>query len=126
MKWNALKNIVECGKIPTYYAISGHDDLMMCSIWVFYILKPELLENYYDIKQFATDKLGHQLPLIITSTENISNSDYEVLQFIQDLDNKFKNTSNKYEISMNQLEQNIMQDQKELMENFQLPGRKCH
>ena len=43
----------------------------------------------------------------------IDNSD--IKQFIQELDNKFSNISNKYEISMNQLEQNILSSQKSLM-----------
>ena len=46
------------GRMPTYAASSGHDDLMMASIWAFYVLKPDILENYYDIKQFVIDKLG--------------------------------------------------------------------
>ena len=36
------------------------------------------------------------------------------------LDEKFKNTSNKYEISMNQLEQNVQKSQTELMKHFKL------
>ena len=44
----------------------------------------------------------------------------DIKQFIQQLDEKFKNTSNKYEISMNQLQQNILENQKELMSNFTL------
>lgn len=110
------------GKTPTYYATQGHDDLMMCSIWAMYILKPDLIENYYDVRQFATDKLGHQFPLFITSTENPNTSSYEIEQFINELDQKFKNTSNKYDISMNQLESDINQTQEQLMKAFQMPN----
>lgn len=108
------------GKTPTYSATQGHDDLMMASIWALYVLKIDIIENYYEVKQFATDKLGNQQPLFITSTEYISSSDNELHQFILDLDNKFKNNNNSYELSMNQLEQSIQQSQKELMEHFKL------
>ena len=57
MKWNVLKNIQEHGKTPSYSATQGHDDLMMSSIWALYVLKTEFIENYYEVKQFAVDKL---------------------------------------------------------------------
>lgn len=110
------------GKTPTYYATQGHDDLMMCSIWAMYVLKPELIENYYDVRQFITDKLGNQLPLFITSTESSTESNYQIEQFINELDQKFKNTSNKYDISLNQLQSDIEQTQEQLMRNFQMPN----
>jgi hypothetical protein len=45
------------GKTPSYSATQGHDDLMMSSIWALYVLKTEFIENYYEVKQFAVDKL---------------------------------------------------------------------
>lgn len=106
------------GRAPTYAASAGHDDLMMSSIWAFYILKPNLLDNYYDIKQFAIDKLGNQIPLFITSFESISDNEQELKEFIFNLDQKFKNNSNKYEISFNQLEKNIKTSQEEILKQF--------
>lgn len=105
------------GKTPTYAASQGHDDLMMSSIWALYILKPTLIENYYEVKQFVTDKLGNQYPLFITSYEEV---DASTREFITNLDSKFKTSSNQYEISMNQLEQNVQKTQKQLIEHFQL------
>lgn len=70
MKCRDLKNTRVNGKTPTYAAKQGHDDLMMASIWALYILKPDLIDNYYEVKQFATDKLGNQQPLFITSYES--------------------------------------------------------
>ena len=99
---------------------NGHDDLMMSSIWALYVLKIDIIENYYEVKQFASDKLGNQQPLFITSSESISSDNIEIRQFISELDEKFKNTANKYEISMNQLEQNIQKSQAELMKHFTL------
>ena len=98
----------------------GHDDLMMSSIWALYVLKIDFIENYYEVKEFICDKLGNQHPYFITSSESISDNDIELKEFVLDLDNKFKNSSNKYEISMNQLEQNIKNNQKELMSEFKL------
>jgi hypothetical protein len=93
----------------------------MSSIWALYVLKIDLIENYYEVKQFAVDKLGKQQPMFITSTENIDDPD--VKNFILSLDEKFKNISNKYEISLNQLEQNIQKSQAELMTQFKLVGQ---
>lgn len=58
------------GKTPTYAAKQGHDDLMMSSIWALYVLKIDLIDNYYQVKQFALDKFGNQQPLFITSYES--------------------------------------------------------
>lgn len=64
MKWNVLKNIPEYGKTPSYSAAQGHDDLMMSSIWAIYILRPNLIDNYYDVKQYVTDKLRKSISVI--------------------------------------------------------------
>ena len=88
---------------------------MMASIWALYVLKPDNIENYYEIKQYATDKLGNSFPLFVTSFESIDSNNVDLKMFIAELDNKFSNISNKYEISMNQLERNIQQSQKQLM-----------
>ena len=64
MKWNVLKNIQEHGKTPSYSATQGHDDLMMSSIWAIYILRPNLIDNYYDVKQYVTDKLRKSISFI--------------------------------------------------------------
>lgn len=106
------------GRAPTYAASSGHDDLMMASIWAFYVLKPDILENYYDIKQYAIDKLGNQIPLFITSFESVTDNDQELKQMIYELDTKFTNSSNRYEISFNQLEQTVKISQEQLMKQF--------
>ena len=91
--------------------------MMMASIWALYVLKADLIENYYDVREFGTDKLGNSYPLFITSTEEITN---ETKEFISTLDEKFKTTSNQYEISMNQLETDIKANQEELMEHFKI------
>lgn len=88
------------GKTPTYYATSGHDDLIMCSIWAFYILKPEYLERYYNIINFINDKFGKQIPLFVTSTEQVNQ------QQIKHLDEIFNNIPN-YNISVNELQKNL-------------------
>lgn len=113
-----MKNIQEQVKLQLIRLHNGHDDLMMASIWALYVLKIDLIENYYDVKQFANDKLGNQQPLFITATEYISENDLELRQFINELDEKFKTSNNKYEISFNQLEQNIQESQAELMQHF--------
>lgn len=64
MKWNVLRSIHACGKTPSYSATQGHDDLMMSSIWALYVLKTDLIENYYEVKQFATDKLRKSTAII--------------------------------------------------------------
>ena len=60
----------------------GHDDLMMASIWALYVLKPDLIENYYEIKQYATDKLGNTFPLFLTSFESIDSNNADLKMFI--------------------------------------------
>lgn len=115
-----MKNIPDWEKLHLIQQHNGHDDLMMSSIWALYVLKIDLIENYYDVKQFANDKLGNQQPLFITATEYISENDLELRQFINELDEKFKTSNNKYEISFNQLEQNIQESQAELMQHFKL------
>lgn len=118
-----MKSIHAHGKTPTYGATHGHDDLMMSSIWALYILKNEFVENYFEIQQYITDKLGNSYPLFLTSFESINpDRDSELHMFIQNLDEKFKSMGNKYEISMNQLEQNIQETQKRLMNEFQSNG----
>lgn len=103
------------GKAPTYAASQGHDDLMMSMIWALYIIKPEFIENYYNVNKFGIDKLGNQIPLFVTSTETLTADDK---QFLYDLDINFKNSSNNYEIELNQLEQEIASSQENLMQHF--------
>lgn len=105
------------GKTPKYYATSGHDDLIMCSIWALYILKPELLELYYNINQFITDKFGREIALFVTSAESIQNSN-DVFQYINELDQKFKNSTN-YDVSISDLEQNIQNSSKDIIKHFE-------
>jgi hypothetical protein len=75
---------------------------------------------YFDVRQYITDKLGNSYPLFLTSFEPTAGTEFGSPQFIQELDSKFKSTSNKYELSLNQLQQNIQATQKELMEAFSL------
>ena len=103
------------GKAPTYAASQGHDDLMMSMIWALYIIKPEFIENYYNVNKFGIDKLGNQIPLFVTSTETLTADDK---QFLYDLDINFKNSSNNYEIELNQLEREIASSQENLMQHF--------
>lgn len=101
------------GKTPTYYASTGHDDFIMCSIWAFYILKTEILENYYNINSFITDKFNQQIPLFITSMQNANSDD---LQYINQLDNQFQNSS--YQISLSELEANVKSNSQQIQKAF--------
>lgn len=105
------------GRTPTYMALQGHDDLMMTLVWAFYFLKPNLVERYFDVRQYASDKMGQQVPLFLTSLDSIDES---TTQFLTDLDNKFKTTTKTYDISMNQLENDIKKEQQKLMSEFKL------
>jgi hypothetical protein len=105
------------GKVPTYAASQGHDDLMMSMIWALYVIKPEFIENYYNVNRFGIDKLGNQIPLFVTSTESLNPEDK---QFLLELDTNFTNSSNDYEIELNQLEQQIENSQENLMKHFVL------
>ena len=92
---------------------------------------------YFDAEKIAKDgllirdgahmKVKDSLPLepylIWTATWNKVGLKSQISTpkiFTKMSDEKFKNISNKYEISMNQLQQNILENQKELMNNFTL------
>lgn len=104
------------GKTPTYYATHGHDDFIMCSIWAFYILKNQNIQNYYNINQFVYDKFGKQIPYFVTSLQNVG--DQETLQFIKELDSSFNVSNASYEKSLASLEMNINQNYQKIAEQF--------
>ena len=104
------------GKTPTYFATHGHDDFIMCSIWAFYVLKNQNLENYYNINQFVYDKFGKQIPIFVTSTENVG--DQETLQFIRELDNNFDLSDTNYEASVDQLQMDVNRNIQEITKKF--------
>lgn len=104
------------GKTPTYYATHGHDDFIMCSIWAFYVLKNQNLQNYYNINQFIYDKFGKQVPLFVTSVQNVG--DTQTLQFIKDLDAEFSLSNTNYQRSVDQLEMDINRNYQKISEQF--------
>lgn len=53
------------GKVPTYGAANGHDDIIMSTIWAFFSLKLSIVERYYEIKKVVQNKLGEEQPLFI-------------------------------------------------------------
>ena len=104
------------GKTPAYYATRGHDDFVMCSVWAFYILKPQHLQNYYNINKYVTDKLGKDIPLFVTSMQNVSEG--QNLQFIKDLDSKFNLTNTNYQKSISQLTNDINKNYEQIAKKF--------
>lgn len=104
------------GRAPTYAASSGNDDMMSATCWGLYVLHPDLIDSYYDVRQYGVDKLGNQIPLFICPFYQGSRE--EIKQRISLLDDRFKNISNKYEITMNNLEEQVREQQSNLLENF--------
>lgn len=104
------------GKTPAYYATRGHDDFVMCSVWAFYILKPQHLENYYNVNKYITDKLGKDIPLFVTSMQNVSEG--QNLQFIKDLDSKFNLTNTNYQKTIGQLTTDINKNYQQIAKQF--------
>lgn len=50
----------------TYKAIQGkHDDFTLSFIWVLLAFKSDIVENYYDVRDWQTTTLGYSLPKII-------------------------------------------------------------
>ena len=109
------------GRAPTYMAVQGHDDLMLSAVWAFYFLKPNLIEKYFEVRQYVSDKLNQEIPLFLTSIESVDLSyNNDTTKFIEELDKKFKATTKIYNIPIQQLEQNVKQQQKRLMSEFKL------
>lgn len=104
------------GTVPAYYATQGHDDFIMCSVWAFYILRPQILQNYYNINKYIQDKLGQDIPLFVTSIQNVSES--QNLQFIRELDSKFKLSGNNYQRTVDQLSKDVNQNYQKIAEEF--------
>lgn len=102
--------------MPKFGCFSGHDDLIMSMIWAFYYLKTYSLQSYYDIVKYGVDKFGNEIPLIVSSSEYIS--DEEMKKLIFEIDKYFKSTTKSYNIEMEQLKYNIQQEQQKLMDNF--------
>ena len=104
------------GNVPAYYATQGHDDFVMCSVWAFYMLKPQNLQNYYNINKYIPDKLGQDIPLFVTSMQNVSQS--QNLQFIKDLDNKFSLSNTNYQKTIDQISQDINKNYQDIARQF--------
>jgi glutathionylspermidine synthase len=80
-------------------AVQGHDDLMLSAVWAFYFLKPNLIEKYFEVRQYVSDKLNQEIPLFLTSIESVDLSyNNDTTKFIEELDKKFKATTKIYNI----------------------------
>lgn len=106
------------GKTPAYFATQGHDDFIMCSVWAFYMLKPQNLQNYYNINKYIPDKLGRDIPLFVTSMQNVSQG--QNLQFIKELDTRFNLTNTNYDKPMDQLSNDVNKNYQEIAKQFAL------
>jgi hypothetical protein len=50
----------------TYKAIQGkYDDYTLSFIWLMFIFQPEIVDNYYDVRDWQTTTLGYSLPKVI-------------------------------------------------------------
>lgn len=104
------------GKMPKFGCFSGNDDLAMSMIWAFYYLKAISIQNYYEVVKYGVDKFGNQVPLIISSSQYIS--DEEMKRLVLEIDRYFKSTTKSYNIQMQQLKYEIQKKQSSLMDNF--------
>ena len=104
------------GRAPTYMASSGHDDMILSMCWALYILHPDIIESYYDVKKYGVDKLGNQIPLFVCPF-NVETPE-EIKARIEMLDKKLNQIGNSYEVTMNKLEQQIREQQSNLLEHF--------
>jgi len=48
--------------MTTYAASTGHDDKVMSLIWAMYVLKPDILENYYTVLSYRKNRFGIETP----------------------------------------------------------------
>lgn len=108
------------GKPPLFGNTTGHDDLMTSAIWAFYIIKTDMIEQYYDVKKYVTDRLGNSIPVFVVTTESQTEINDAVKRMTKYLDSKFAAISNKNEITLGQLESSIKKEQEELMKKFLL------
>ena len=88
----------------------------MSMLWAFYYLKPLSLQNYYDTKKYAIDKLGNQIPLIVATADNPT--DEETKRILAEIDKTFKLSAKPYQIEMQELQKSVEKSQEELMKNF--------
>lgn len=102
------------GRAPIYAASSGHDDMILSMCWGLYILDPDIIETYYDVKNYGVDKLGNQIPLFICPFESGS---YDKKR-LEMLDEKLQQIGHSYEVTMNNLQQQIREQQSNLLEHF--------
>ena len=104
------------GKVPAYFATQGHDDFIMCSVWAFYMLKPQNLQNYYNINKYIPDKLGQDIPLFVTSMQNVTEG--QNLQFIKELDSKFSLSNTNYQKTVDQLSKDVNKNYQDIARQF--------
>lgn len=73
--------------MTTYAASTGHDDKVMSLIWAMYVLKPDILENYYTVLSYRKNRFGIETPArlycdLANSTEGYftSQEEFEALR----------------------------------------------
>ena len=53
---------VKARSMTAYAASTGHDDLTMATIWAMYVLKQDILEQYYQVSSYRVSRFGAEVP----------------------------------------------------------------